>query len=107
MFLAEAHWEETCQALRKAASLENVPLSSEAVCPVRIVINLVARENKADTYPEHCNERKSSLKKNARSWVLHCANPAEACKILFPDTSLPKAVAGCYGHLQIPPRRMI
>lgn len=63
MFLAEAHWEETCQALRKAASLENVPLSSEAVCPVRIVINLVARENKADTYPEHCNERKSSLKK--------------------------------------------
>lgn len=49
--------------LRKAASLQ--ALSSEAVCPVRILINLVARENKADTHPEHCNERKSSLKKNA------------------------------------------
>lgn len=68
--------------LRKAASLQ--ALSSEAVCPVRILINLVARENKADTHPEHCNERKSSLKKKmqVRSWVLHCANPAkEACEI--------------------------
>ena len=72
MLLAEAHWEETCQALRKAASLENVPLSSEAVCPVRIVINLVARENKADTYPEHCNERKSSLKKCEKLGAAQC-----------------------------------